>query len=220
MFESKYVFETKRTKVKRYIKNSILSCFLAFVVYSIFSVIFVLYSHHQNKLSARHYFNRGPDLIVVFTGDKGRIPYAIKMAKEYQLSKIFITGVHNRNSVESLLTKLEIGENIDVSQLEIDYLARNTVENVLSTLRYIRSQTAMEEILIISHDYHILRIQTLIESIRSNDDPYKFFYSGVKTDYSQWRNIKILYKEFFKLIRATLFVFLWVDDVRPDDVNI
>ena len=53
-------------------------------------------SGEQSKKTRDFFFNRSPDLIVVPTGDKGRISLAINMAKKYKLSNIFITGVYKK----------------------------------------------------------------------------------------------------------------------------
>jgi uncharacterized SAM-binding protein YcdF (DUF218 family) len=162
------------------------------------------------------FFNRPPDLIVVFTGDQGRIPYALRKAKELKQSQIFITGVHSKNSVQTLLNPLTLSEDFDANFLEIDYLARNTVENVISTLRYLRENRSLKTVLIISHDYHIMRIKLITNKIKASSDQIEFFYEGVPTSYANKRNLKILYKEVYKLFRTYLFLLLWdVDSTMP-----
>ena len=58
-------------------------------------------------------------------------------------------------------------------------------------------------------DYHIMRIKLLFDNLKSKNTSYKFFYHGIPTDYSKFRNIKILYKEVFKLIRTYGFILFW-----------
>ena len=122
---------------------------------------------------------------------------------------IFITGVYGKNSVQTLINPLRIEGQIDVNLLEIDYFARNTVENCLSTLRYLREKKGFKKILIVSHDYHIPRIRTIFNNILTEKDAFEFYYSGVTTDYSVWRNLKVLYVEVYKFIRTYAFLMIW-----------
>ncbi|HLE12620.1 MAG: hypothetical protein A2504_04055 [Bdellovibrionales bacterium RIFOXYD12_FULL_39_22] len=180
-----------------------------FLIYSFFCYFFILSSNKENTNSSEFFFNRPPDVIVVFTGDTGRIPYAIEQAKKFKQSNILITGVYSKNTVESLLRPLEDAADLDINQLSIDYTARNTIENAIATLRHLREHKTLFNVLIISHDYHLMRIKLTMNKLRTGHDDFEFFYSGIKTDYSKWRNLKILYKEVFKLFRAYIFLSFW-----------
>jgi uncharacterized SAM-binding protein YcdF (DUF218 family) len=209
MFKSKYIFETNNTRYFRYFKNLLLLSIVALVFYVLFAFVLLLFSESENAKTHKAFFKRSPDLISVFTGDIGRIPYAIKFAQEFKHSHIFITGVYSKNSVETLLSPMSINGQIDPNLLTIDYLARNTVENVIATLRHLRKNKGMDQVLIISSDYHIMRIKLLMEQLKDSEDNFQFQYLGVKTDYKRPRNIKIVLKEVYKLIRAYIFVLLW-----------
>ena len=212
MFTRKYVFETRKTKTLRYLKNSSLFLVFFFFIYLICGYFFIVISENENKKTLENFFRSSPDAIVVFTGHKGRIPKAFKMAKNFKQSNIFITGVHSRNNVETFLAPLKDESEFNPDLIEIDYLARNTVENSLATLRYLRAHKEMKNILIISHDYHIPRIKNILGTVRTNDDHYNFFYSSVKTDYTNFKNIKILYTEVYKYIRTSFFLMIWSSD--------
>jgi uncharacterized SAM-binding protein YcdF (DUF218 family) len=209
MLRKHYIFESNATRYRRLLRNSLLLIILSFLLYSIVCVLFILLSSNESQHSERSLFNRPPDLVVVFTGDQGRIPFALRKAREYKQSQIFITGVHSRNSVQTLLNPLQLDESFDPNFLEIDYLARNTVENVLATLRYMRENRSLNRALIVSHDYHIMRIRLIVNKLNSPNDQFEFFYQGVPTNYLEKRNLKILYKEVYKLIRTYLFLMLW-----------
>jgi uncharacterized SAM-binding protein YcdF (DUF218 family) len=154
-------------------------------------------------------FNRSPDLIVVYTGDKGRIPFAIKKAKEYQQNRIFISGVYKQNTVDILTSTLNNSDNVDFNQWDIDYEAQNTFENVTETVKYLKENPTLHNILIISHDYHILRIRTLIESRAEIASDINFYYDGPKADYYKFENLKKLLMESYKLLRTYLFLFFY-----------
>lgn len=209
MFKAKYIFETKRTRLQRYLKNSSVLLVVMFFAYIIFGVIIIVYANKQNDLSKATFFKRPPDLIVVFTGDQGRIPYAFKLSKELRRPQIFITGVHEKNSVETLISQIKPYSDFNPDMLAIDYGASNTVENVIVTLKHLRKYDELSNILIVSHDYHILRIKLIMNEIKSSNDKYHFYYSGKQSEIFNIRNLKILYKEVFKVIRTYIFLLLW-----------
>ncbi|MCK5072212.1 MAG: YdcF family protein [Bacteriovoracaceae bacterium] len=209
MFKSKYIFETKQTKITRYLKNLsvIFSVFL--FLYVILCLVLIRVSDNEKKTAEKALFNNPPELIVVFTGDIGRIGYALKKADEYKQNHIFITGVYSKNTVESILKNFRESQMLDANMLEIDYLASNTVENVISTLQYLRKNTTLKRVLVISSDYHIMRIRLCINTIRTVTNTNHFYYHGIESDYSNPRNIKILIKEVYKLLRTYIFLMLW-----------
>ena len=209
MFGPQYIFETRGTRTLRYTRNAFILLFTFFFIYLICGYFFVLFSANENDRSQQRFFKDSPDLIVIFTGQSGRIPYGMSLAKKFDQSNIFITGVYEKNSVQTLLAPLELEDKIDHNLLEIDYYARNTVENCISTLRYLREKKGFKNILVISHDYHIPRIKTIFHSIMADDDHFELFYSGVSSDYTDWKNLKILYTEVYKYIRTYAFLIIW-----------
>lgn len=211
ILEKKYIFETVGTKRKRRFFSFLFFCLFITVLYTVASIFLILLSRNENKLTDQSLFQRPPDLIVVFTGDSGRIPYAVEKAKEFKQSNIFITGVYQKNSVKTLIRPLEMDGTINPDQLEIDYLARNTVENVLATLRHLK-QHPSERVLVISHDYHLLRMKMIFNTLKDENFPSKLYFSGVRSDLSEMRSYKIIYKEVFKIIRTAMFLALWETD--------
>lgn len=219
LFKSKYIFETRKTRFKRYLYNFCVLLFGLFIFYLLFCLFIIFYARNQTQHTEEVFYQRPPDLIVIFTGDAGRIPFGLKLAKDYQQPNIFITGVYTKNTVESLLKPLGDDYIQDLNLLEIDYLARNTVENALSTLRYLRESGQDQDVLIISHDYHILRIRLIMERLRSISDNSRFYYYGLQTQYTEQRNIKILAREVFKLVRAYAFLLLWDPEKRSHYIS-
>ena len=159
----KYLFPFEKEK-KNYPWREVL--YVLFGTY-IFIIILCLSitktAEEENKYSSTKLYHSAPDLIVVPTGDFGRIPKAIEFAKKYSLSQIFITGVYKKNSVDMIMPESDFDQ-IDLNQLEIDYWARNTIENAISTLKYINSKNEIEKILIVSSDYHILRLRMIFNN--------------------------------------------------------
>ena len=132
----KYLFPFEDEKKQYPIREIgiIVLCGYIFLVILCLSIIKT--AEEQNKIVANTFFKSSPDLIVVPTGDFGRIPKAIEFAKKYSLSNIFISGVYQKNSVDMILPESNFDQ-IDLNQFEIDYWARNTIENAISTLKYV-----------------------------------------------------------------------------------
>jgi uncharacterized SAM-binding protein YcdF (DUF218 family) len=215
ILKSKYVFESKNTKMYRHLQGILILLVSFFVTYSFVSSILLLDARNETKNAKTSFVQTPPDLIVVFTGGQGRIEYAIKKAQEFKQPNIFITGVHEKNSVKNLINHKEGNE---TDHIDLDYTARNTVENVVNTLKYLRNNRGLNKILIISSDYHIMRIKQIIDTLIKDDDQFKFYFSAVPSNYLHLRNIKILYLETFKLVRTKIFLMFW-DQKSTIDVS-
>lgn len=213
MFTKKYIFETKNTRYLRYLKNSLLFLMLLFIFYIISGFILIRLSDQENKRSKQELYKKNPDMIVVFTGDHGRIAHAFKLAKHYSQSNILITGVYSKNTVESIINKNNLTNLINTDLLEIDYLAKNTVENVIYTLRHLNNKPEVKSILIVSHDYHLTRIKATFNKLIESKKDLKIYYSGLGSEFNNLRSIKILYKEVFKLFRSYIFLMLWEKEI-------
>lgn len=215
ILKSKYVFESKTTKMYRHLQGMLIVLVSIFLAYSFVCSILLLDARNETKNSKTSFILTPPDLIVVFTGGPGRIEYAIKKAQEFKQPNVFITGVHERNSVKNLINTIDPQE---TDHVELDYTARNTVENVVNTLKYLRNNRGLNKILIISSDYHIMRIKQIINTLIKDDDKFTFYFSAVPSNYLNFRNIKILYVETFKLVRTKVFLMFW-DQKSPIDVS-
>ena len=211
ILKSKYVFETKGTRMYRHFLSAIIALVSIFLCYTFACAILLLDARNEGKNAKSTFVSTPPDLIVVFTGGHGRIEFAVKRAQEFKQPNVFITGVHEKNSVKTLMNPIDAvaAEAPETDHIELDYTARNTVENVISTLKYLRSNRGLNKILIISSDYHIMRIKMIIDSLTSEEEKFEFFFSPVPSDYLSFRSIKILYTEVFKLIRTKVFLISW-----------
>lgn len=217
ILKSKYVFESKSTKMYRHLQGMLILLVSVFVAYSFVCSILLLDARNETKNAKVSFVQTPPDLIVVFTGGPGRIEYAVKKAQEFKQPNVFITGVHEKNSVKTLINPID-PHTQEIDHIELDYTARNTVENVVSTLKYLRNNRGLNKILIISSDYHIMRIKQIINTLSKDDDKFTFFYSAVPSNYLHLRNIKILYTETFKLVRTKIFLMFW-DQKSQIDVS-
>lgn len=215
VFSKKYVFETRYTRNKRLLRNILAVLASFFISLCLLCVYLPIHAKNRKEQARQMFFEKAPDAIAVFTGDSGRIAYTLSMANKYPSAKIFISGVYAKNNLKILLEKQ--GKNISVDQyldqeshhIELDYLARNTVENGISTLNYLNRTQGFEDILIVSSDYHILRIELIMRTLLSSSESYNFYYDSIKTDYSKWKNLKKLFKEVYKLLKTSTFLVFW-----------
>ena len=130
-------------------------------------------------------------------------------------ANLLITGVHNNNSLKSIANK-QIGELSSEKfvenyshLIEIDYEAKNTIENVIASLIYSRQNPATKEIIIVSSDYHLPRIKLILSFLQEETDKAKFHFYAVKTTSNDFQNIKRYFKEIFRLLKSVILLTLW-----------
>jgi uncharacterized SAM-binding protein YcdF (DUF218 family) len=206
IFSRKYVFETKRTKTMRLIKSAIAGFILFLIAIVTIGLYIPIYGKKQIEASKQYFYQKEPDLIAVYTGDQGRLYKAFKLAQKFTSSKILISGVHAANSLKILVE--EQGQGLSVEQfleqnshkMEIDYLANNTIENVTNTIAYLKRNPQMKNVLIISSDYHILRISYIVNKL-NKENAFSFHYEAIKTNYSNTRSMKLILREIYKFIK-------------------
>lgn len=215
MFSRKYTFETKYTRSRRLMRNISL-CVVTFCISFVLLCIYLpIYAKNQNEIASEAFFKKSPDLIAVYTGDSGRLDYTFKKIEKYPSATVFISGVYAKNSLKTLIAKQ--GTNLSVEEfieqeshhIQLDYLARNTVENGISTYNYLRTLDAHKNVLIISSDYHILRIKMILETLRDEGDDYIFHFESIESNYAEVRNLKKLFKEVYKLLKTSTFLLFW-----------
>jgi uncharacterized SAM-binding protein YcdF (DUF218 family) len=185
------------------------------VSFTLLCIYIPIYAEKQNEATAQAFFKRSPDLIAVFTGDTGRIDYTLKKAEKYPSAKIFITGVYAKNNLKILLKKQ--GKDISVDDyleqeshhIELDYLARNTIENGLATIHYMEKLSTVKNVLIISSDYHMLRISTIMSALSDKNSEFKFHFESIPSDYRQINNLQKLFKEVYKFFKTSTFLLFW-----------
>lgn len=171
-----------------------------------FIVYIPIYARIQKERAAGAFFQKSPDAIAVFTGDRGRIAYAMEHLKKNPTSKLFISGVYAANSFQTLLNKqVGLGPTDAYTapdmHVELDYESKNTFENVRETVHYLKSNPGLKSVLVISSDYHIMRINLIISHFLRNSRQ-EFFFDSVPTNYSTWKETKKLLLESLKLTRT------------------
>lgn len=222
MFGRKYTFETRSTRVRR-LAISALSLFaLTFVLTVTFIVYIPIYAKMQQGIAAGAFFQKSPDAIAVFTGDKGRITYAMELLKKNPTSKLFISGVYAANSFQTILNKQAASPTTTEElsspsmQVDLDYESKNTFENVRETVQFLRSNPALDKVLIISSDYHIMRINLIISHFMTDEKP-EFYYDSVTNEYTSWKQMKKLLLEALKIARTFVQLKILREEIISED---
>lgn len=206
MFGRKYIFETKSTRIRRLLVGGLFVFIISMGLATTFIAYIPIYAKMQKGRAAGAFFQKSPDAIAVFTGDKGRIAYATELLKKNPTSKLFISGVHAANSFQTLLNKQTsptTSQELTSSgmQVELDYESKNTFENVRETVQFLKTNPDLNKVLIISSDYHIMRIDLIISHFMKGPKP-EFYFDSVSNSYSSWADMRKLLKEALKIART------------------
>lgn len=206
MFGKKYTFESKTTRWHRLLTSGVLWFSLSIAVIISFIIYIPIFARMQKDRAAGAFFQKSPDAIAVFTGDKGRISYALELLRKNPSSKLFISGVHAANSFQTIINKQTsniTGEAVNNfgMQVDLDYESKNTFENVRETVEFLKLNSEYKQVLIISSDYHIMRIKLIISHYMTGDRP-EFYFDSVSTSYTNWADVKKLLKEAVKITRT------------------
>jgi uncharacterized SAM-binding protein YcdF (DUF218 family) len=187
--------------------------FLLICISSIFLLILMtcisiyFFGRWKNAQSSSLLYDDAPDLIAVYTGDRGRIEFGVSYALTHPSSKFLISGVYSKNTLNDLinqnLKRLPKETNIDLlSQvIELDYQARNTLENVLMTLQFSRQEMHLKKIYVISSNYHLMRIWMLFNLLTGENDHIRLYMYGVESQTSVMSTVKLYLLEATKILK-------------------
>ena len=102
--------------------------------------------------------------VVILTGGRYRISTAIKFINKNNIQSIFISGVYPKTHQHHLFPRDKFLKNVPII---LGKKARNTHENALEISEW-RQQENVQEILLITSDYHMIR--SLMEIKKANSD--------------------------------------------------
>ena len=221
MLGRKYTFETKSTRLRRLLISGAFLSGLGIALMVTFIIYIPIYAKMQKGRANGAFFQKSPDAIAVFTGDKGRIAYAMELLKKNPTSKLFISGVHAANSFQTLLAKQSIPtttEELSAAgmQVDLDYESKNTFENVRETVQYLKANPDLEKVLIISSDYHIMRVKLIISHFMDGSKK-EFYFDSVPNSYTSWKETRKLLKEAVKIMRTFVILKIFREEIVRED---
>jgi len=204
IFDRKYIFETKRTRAIRMALNSLLVGVAFIVAYCVFLLIILMTAKSEETRKSEGLYQKSADVIVVFTGDKGRIKRALTLTTKWPEARVMISGVYGSNTLKTIVTGQVGAEELLKSpvQVEIDYEALDTLGNVRETLEHLKNSTLTpKRVLVVTSDYHVMRVRMIFNHLMKNET-YQVYYEGVESNWSRWSNITKLFKESLKTLRV------------------
>ncbi len=107
------------------------------------------------------------DAIVAFTGGSDRISDAVELLASGRGDRLLISGVNLSTSVERLSKVTQRGNNFFACCIDIDYAAKNTVENAIETRRWVEER-GIKSLIVVTSNYHMPR--AMIELHRALPD--------------------------------------------------
>lgn len=202
IFSRRYVFETKKTRARRFLLNAAAALGLAAFTYGVFLFYILMVAQTERNRAAEGLYQKSPESIVVFTGDRGRLAKGIELLKRWPSAKLFISGVHGANNLSTLVAGQADAQALldSGTQVELDYDALDTMGNVRETLEHL-SQAAdkTERLLVVTSDYHVLRVRMIFQKEMQHKESPRIFFDGIPTPRSDWKK---LVKESVKIARA------------------
>ena len=87
--------------------------------------------------------------------------------------------------------------------MELDYASKNTYQNVVETVRFLEKNPQLNKVLIISSDYHIMRIKLILSHFLKAKKP-EIYFDSVTGTYDEWSDVRKLLKEAVKIVRSAI----------------
>lgn len=208
IFSRKYVFETKTTRARRYLLNAAVALLLAAFTYATFLFYILMVAQTERNRVTEGLYQKSPDSIVVFTGDKGRLARALELMKKWPTARLLISGVHGANNLSTIVAGQENAQALldSGAQVELDYDALDTMGNVRETIEHLgKASEKTERLLVVTSDYHVLRVRMIFNKELGSNTGMRIFYEGVP---SSPLDLKKLAKESVKIIRGWVILVL------------
>lgn len=205
IFSRKYIFEGKATRLRRVLLNASLALLIGGALYITLLVYMLMVAKTERARLAEGLFQKNPDAIVVFTGDRGRIARGLELVKKWPEARLLISGVHGANTLKTIVEgQTDAQALLDSStQVDLDYEALDTMGNVREAIDRLSSGT--QRVVIVTSDYHVLRVRLIFGSLEKT--PFTVFFDGISTDgWSSWVRIKKLMLESVKIVRVGLIL--------------
>jgi uncharacterized SAM-binding protein YcdF (DUF218 family) len=157
-----------------------------------FFVRYVFSSDHGRTISC--------DNVAVLTGERSRIPYALRFVEECKPKNVFISGVHRNTSLKDILP----GRQSTNVRVILGKKAKNTRENALEINEW-AVQNKISEIVLVTSDYHMPRS---IAELKRINKRLKIHPRPVKSELN-FKFIRQCVKVFHKMIFVCVKAWLW-----------
>jgi uncharacterized SAM-binding protein YcdF (DUF218 family) len=148
---------------------------------------------------------RAADGITVLTGGADRIDEAMKLLANHKASRVLITGVYKTTTKETLKSLASQGDQLFTCCVDLDYEARNTIDNATETAEWV-AKHKYNSVIVVTSNYHMPR--ALAELGRATPGvtliPYSVVDNNVRL--ARWwaypGTAKLLVSEYLKYLPA------------------
>ena len=156
-------------------------------------------------------------VIACLAGGKGRIQPALKLFQEGNGFILFIAGAGPKSDRDKILrnylkpVELESLPADRKENIHVENQSRNTIENAYAIARFLRNNSEINEVVLVTSAYHMRRSLLILESALSEDIKVHP-YTPTEGSYSKenwlasWIGIRITLQEYLKYLLARVFV--------------
>lgn len=99
---------------------------------------------------------RAADGITVLTGGGSRIDEAMKLLANHKANRVLITGVYKTTTKETLKSLASQGDQLFTCCVDLDYEARNTIDNATETAEWV-AKHKYTSVIVVTSNYHMPR---------------------------------------------------------------
>lgn len=149
------------------------------------------------------------DGIVALTGGAKRIEDALDLLDKGFGRRLLITGVNERTSRDEIARLAPAQRNLVECCVDLDYRARNTIDNAFETRRWMRDN-GFNSLVVVTSNYHMPRTLTELEHVLPGSRKIPF---AVVTDpaasWPSFQSARLLLSEYVKYLVAQVRV-RWV----------
>lgn len=148
---------------------------------------------------------RSAEGIAVLTGGVARIDEAMKLLARHKAKRLLITGVNRTTTTEELKQLASQGDQYFSCCVDIDYEARNTIDNATETSQWV-AKNHYNSIIVVTSNYHMPRALAELERVMPEVRliPYAVVDNNVHLDH-WWTypgTTKLLFSEYVKYLLA------------------
>ena len=162
-------------------------------------------------------FTSKADGIVVFTGGASRVVDAIELLAAGHGQRLLITGVYPSTNSSELKRLIPRYEQLFACCIDLDHVAKNTVENALETRRWTRDRD-FHSLVVVTSSYHMPRAMAEL-SYQLPDVALIAFpvISDKQRSQSWWTSghLRLLISEYLKYLLTVGRMYLGLDIFAP-----
>ena len=170
--------------------------FLPFIL--LFALVFGYFFYFKPTINQTYLLPSQFDGIAVLTGGKGRIEKALEIHKKFPSSKLLISGVHKKVTLNNIINSTKYNK----ESIFIDNVSESTLQNAIEIVSWSREKN-IKEIVIITSYYHMPRSMVLLNYFGEEIKYYPIPVKVKDTKNNSWNNNVFLFEEYIKFLLSS-----------------